>query len=140
MKFSGAWNFVKDKKHGIDQQLGPEYKDGVELSGGEWQKLGIARAHAKKAPVLILDEPTANVDAKSEMEIFDRINHELKGNTLIFISHRFSTIKDAERIIVLHKGELFEDGTHVDLIQKNDIYANLYTLQAKRYLREERER
>lgn len=139
LKFSGAWDFVKDKKHGIDQQLGPEYKDGSELSGGEWQKLGIARAHAKKAPILILDEPTANVDAKSEMEIFDRINHELQGNTLIFISHRFSTIKDAQRIVVLDKGELLEDGTHTELIQKNGIYAHLYALQAQRYLRNENE-
>lgn len=139
LKFSGAWEFVKDKKNGIDQQLGPEYKDGTELSGGEWQKLGIARAHAKKAPILILDEPTSNVDARSEMEIFDRINHELKGNTLIFISHRFSTIKDAQRIIVLDRGKIIEDGAHVDLIKKNGIYANLYTLQAERYLRDEKE-
>jgi len=139
LKFSGAWEFVKNKKDGISQQLGPEYKGGVELSGGEWQKLSIARAHAKKAPILILDEPTSNVDAKSEMEIFDKINNELKENTLIFISHRFSTIKDAERIVVLDKGKIIEDGTHVDLIKKNGTYAHLYTLQADRYLRKENE-
>ncbi len=137
LKFSGAWEFVKNKKNGIEQQLGPEYKDGTELSGGEWQKLGIARTHAKKAPILILDEPTSNVDAKSEMEIFDRINNELKEHTLVFISHRFSTIKDAERIVVLDKGKISEDGAHSELIQKNGTYARLYTLQAERYLRQE---
>jgi ATP-binding cassette, subfamily B, bacterial len=135
-KYSNAWNFVKDQKNKFDQQLGPEYKDGIDLSGGQWQRLAIARAYAKKAPILILDEPTSAVDAKSEAEIFDRLTKRMRKNTLIFISHRFSTIKDAERIVVLEKGKVIEDGTHDSLISKNGKYAKLYKIQAERYSRE----
>ena len=135
LKFSNAWEFIKDTKYKLKQQLGPEYKHGLDLSGGQWQRLAIARAYAKRAPILILDEPTSAVDAKSEMEIFDRLNREMKENTLIFISHRFSTIKDAERIVVLDKGKLIEDGTHSQLIKNQGKYAQLYTIQAERYKR-----
>jgi len=135
LKFSNAWEFVKTSKHKFNQQLGPEYKDGTDLSGGQWQRLAIARAYAKDAPMLILDEPTSAVDAKSEMEIFDRLNKEMKVNTLLFISHRFSTIKDAERIIVLHQGKIVEDGTHSQLMENKGKYFDLYTIQAERYKR-----
>ncbi len=135
LKFSNAWEFVKTSKNRFNQQLGPEYKDGTDLSGGQWQRLAIARAYAKNAPMLILDEPTSAVDAKSEMEIFDRLNKEMKVNTLIFISHRFSTIKDAERIVVLHQGKVVEDGTHSQLMENKGKYFNLYTIQAERYKR-----
>lgn len=136
LKFANAWEFIKDTKHVYEQQLGPEYTDGIDLSGGQWQRLAIARAYAKQSPILILDEPTSAVDAKSEMEIFDRLIKEMKNNTLIFISHRFSTIKDAERIIVLDKGRITEDGDHQTLIQNKGKYAELYTIQAERYERE----
>ena len=136
LKFSNAWEFVKTSKYKFNQQLGPEYKDGTDLSGGQWQRLAIARAYAKNAPVLILDEPTSAVDAKSEMEIFDRLNKEMKLNTLVFISHRFSTIKDAERIVVLHQGKVVEDGTHLQLMGNKGKYFDLYTIQAERYKRE----
>ena len=116
--------------------MGSEFTSGIDLSGGQWQRLAIARAYAKKAPILILDEPTSAVDAKSEMEIFDRLNREMKHNTLLFISHRFSTIKDAERIVVIDKGILIEDGSHESLIKKDGKYAKLYKIQAERYLRE----
>lgn len=135
LKFSNAWEYVKNLKYKYNQQLGPEYKEGIDLSGGQWQLLAIARAYAKKAPILILDEPTSAVDAKSEMQIFDRLNKEMKQNTLIFISHRFSTIKDAERIVVLDKGKAVEDGTHQELMALNGKYQKLYTIQAERYLR-----
>ena len=135
LKFSSAWDFVKNKKHGLDQQLGPEYKEGTDLSGGQWQKLAIARAYAKRAPILILDEPTSAVDAKSETEIFDRLNKEMRKNTLIFISHRFSTIKDAERIVVLDKGKIIEDGTHFELMEAKGKYSKLYSIQSERYER-----
>jgi ATP-binding cassette subfamily B protein len=135
LKFSNAWEFVKTSKDRFNQQLGPEYKDGTDLSGGQWQRLAIARAYAKDAPMLILDEPTSAVDAKSEMEIFDRLNKEMKVNTLIFISHRFSTIKDAERIVVLHQGKVVEDGTHPQLMENKGKYFDLYTIQAERYKR-----
>ncbi len=135
LKLSNAWQYVKNFSDTIDQQLGPQYENGVDLSGGQWQQLAIARAYMKKAPILILDEPTSAIDAKAETEIFDRLHHETKENTVIFISHRFSTIKDAERIIVIDKGTIMEDGNHDQLMQNNGIYALLYSLQAERYLR-----
>jgi ATP-binding cassette subfamily B protein len=135
LKFSNAWEFIKNTRHKLNQQLGPEYKDGTDLSGGQWQRLAIARAYAKNAPMLILDEPTSAVDAKSEMEIFDRLNKEMKVHTLLFISHRFSTIKDAERIVVLHQGKIVEDGKHEALMKNKGKYFNLYTIQAERYKR-----
>ena len=122
----------------MDQQLGPTYKDGVDLSGGQWQQLAIAKAYVKNTPVIILDEPTSAIDAKSETEIFDRLNRETKNKTLLFISHRFSTIKDAERIIVLDKGKIIEDGNHLELMQNDQKYAKLYTMQEMRYKREEK--
>lgn len=136
LKLSNAWNYVKDFSKHLDQQLGPNFKGGVDLSGGQWQQLAIARAFLKKAPILILDEPTSAIDAKSEMQIFDRLIKETKKNTVIFISHRFSTIKDAERILVLDKGQIIEDGNHEALMKENGKYAKLYTIQAERYLRD----
>ncbi len=137
LKFASIWDHIKDLPKDIDQQLGPEYKDGTDFSGGQWQRLAIARAYAKRSPILILDEPTSAVDVKSEMEIFDRLNNQLKDNTLIFISHRFSTIKDAERIIVLKKGKIVEDGNHKELMRANGLYSDLYNLQVQRFLRRE---
>lgn len=137
LKLSNAWNYIKDFPKGLNQQLGANYTDGTDLSGGQWQLLAISRALVRKTPVLILDEPTSAVDAKSETEIFDRLNKETKNSTLIFISHRFSTIKDAQRIVVLDKGKVTEDGDHASLIKKGGQYAKLFTIQAQRYLRDE---
>lgn len=136
LKLSNAWNYIKDFPTQLDQQLGPTYKDGIDLSGGQWQQLAIARALIRQTPLLVLDEPTSAIDAKAETEIFDRLNKRTRNNTLIFISHRFSTIKDAERIIVLDKGKIIEDGTHANLMKNYGKYARLYTIQAERYQRE----
>lgn len=135
LKYANAWKFVVTTKDKLDQQLGPEYENGIDLSGGQWQSLAIARTYAKQAPVVILDEPTSAIDAKSEMEIFDRLNNKMRCETLIFISHRFSTIKDAERIVVLSKGKIIEDGTHSDLMKTHGKYSQLYTIQAERFQR-----
>lgn len=135
LNFSNSWEFIKNTPGKLDQQLGSEFTHGIELSGGQWQRLAIARAYAKKSPILILDEPTSAVDARSEMEIFDRLTKEMKQNTLLFISHRFSTIKDAQRIIVIDKGKIIEDGSHDNLMKENGKYARLYKVQASRYLR-----
>ncbi|MBI4008707.1 ABC transporter ATP-binding protein [Candidatus Roizmanbacteria bacterium] len=136
LKLSNAWNFVDTFPKKLNQQLGPNYTDGVDLSGGQWQQLAIGKALVRKTPVLILDEPTSSVDAKAEMEIFDRLNKETKDRTVIFISHRFSTIKDANRIVVIDKGKIIEDGNHETLMKDKNKYATFYTLQAERYLRE----
>lgn len=136
LKLSNAWRFVEKFPKKLDQQLGPTYSDGVDLSGGQWQQLAIGRALARKTPILILDEPTSSVDAKSEMEIFDRLNKETKDSTVIFISHRFSTIKDAQRIVVIDRGKIIEDGNHDSLMKDKGKYAKLFNLQAERYVRE----
>lgn len=134
-RLSNAWDYIKEFKSNFTQQLGPEYKDGVDLSGGQWQRLGISRALAKNAPILILDEPTSAIDAKAEALIFDHLTVHAKHKTMIFISHRFSTIKDAEKIVVMHKGSIVEEGNHTQLMTQNRYYAKLYNLQASRYQR-----
>ena len=116
-----------------NQQLGRRFNNGVELSGGEWQKIALARAYMKDAQLLILDEPTAALDARAEYEVFQRFADLTKGKTAVLISHRFSTVRMADRILVLNKGELEEIGSHEELLQKNGRYAELFLLQAKGY-------
>ncbi len=116
-----------------EQALGKRFNQGVELSGGEWQKIALARAYMKDAQLLILDEPTASLDARAEYEVFQRFTELTKGKTAVLISHRFSTVRMADRILVLEKGELLEVGNHEELLQKNGRYAELFHLQAKGY-------
>lgn len=115
------------------QSLGRKFNDGVELSGGEWQKVALARAYMKDAQVLILDEPTAALDARAEYEVFQRFAELTKGKSAVLISHRFSTARLADRILVLDKGTLLESGSHDQLMQANGRYAELFKLQAKGY-------
>ncbi len=116
-----------------DQALGKRFNQGVELSGGEWQKIALARAYMKDAQLFILDEPTAALDARAEYEVFQRFADLTKGKTAVLISHRFSTVRMANRILVLDKGMLQEEGTHEELLAKNGRYAELFNLQAKGY-------
>jgi ATP-binding cassette subfamily B protein len=118
---------------GYDQQLGKRFADGVELSGGEWQKVALARAYMRDAQLLILDEPTSALDARAEYEVFQRFADLTKGRSAILISHRFSTVRMADRILVLEKGELKEIGSHEELLAKGGIYAELFDLQAMGY-------
>ena len=113
--------------------MGKRFNQGVELSGGEWQKIALARAYMKDAQLLILDEPTASLDARAEYEVFQRFTELTKGKTAVLISHRFSTVRMADRILVLEKGELLESGNHDELLQKKGRYAELFHLQAKGY-------
>ncbi|MEI7579436.1 MAG: ABC transporter ATP-binding protein [bacterium] len=136
LQYANAWKFIKTTQDQLQQQLGPEFENGIDLSGGQWQSLAIARTYAKQAAVVILDEPTSAIDAKSEMEIFDRLNKKMRKETLIFISHRFSTIKDAERIVVLDRGRIVEQGTHAELMLNNLTYAKLYQIQLERLKRD----
>jgi ATP-binding cassette, subfamily B, bacterial len=116
-----------------DQQLGKRFAQGVELSGGEWQKVALARAYMRSAQLLILDEPTSALDARAEYSVFERFAELTKGKSAVLISHRFSTVRMADRILVLEKGELVEIGSHQELIKKNGRYAELFNLQAKGY-------
>ncbi len=116
-----------------DQALGKRFNQGVELSGGEWQKIALARAYMKDAQLFILDEPTAALDARAEYEVFQRFADLTKGKTAVLISHRFSTVRMANRILVLDKGMLLEEGSHEVLLAKNGRYAELFNLQAKGY-------
>ena len=116
-----------------DQELGRRFRQGVELSGGEWQKIALARAYMRDAQLLILDEPTAALDARAEYEVFQRFAELTKGRTAVLISHRFSTVRMADRILVLEKGELLEIGSHEELLERGGKYAELFHLQAAGY-------
>ncbi|QEM12656.1 ABC transporter ATP-binding protein [Mucilaginibacter rubeus] len=118
---------------GYDQWLGRRFNEGVELSGGEWQKVALARAYMKDAQVLILDEPTAALDARAEYEVFQRFSSLTQGKSAVLISHRFSTARLADRIIVLERGCILEAGTHEQLMANNGRYAELFNLQAAGY-------
>lgn len=115
------------------QWLGRKFNDGIELSGGEWQKVALARAYMKDAQVLILDEPTSALDARAEYEVFQRFAQLTTGKSAVLISHRFSTARLADRILVLEKGTLLESGTHEQLLQAGGRYAELFNLQARGY-------
>jgi ATP-binding cassette subfamily B protein len=116
-----------------DQMLGRRFESGVELSGGEWQKIALARAYMRDAQLLILDEPTAALDARAEYEAFKRFAELTEGKTAVLISHRFSTVRMASRILVLKHGLLEEIGTHQELLENNGLYAELFSLQAAGY-------
>ncbi|MDC8014532.1 ABC transporter ATP-binding protein [Tahibacter soli] len=118
---------------GYDQQLGKRFRSGVDLSGGEWQKVAIARAYMRDAQLLILDEPTAALDARSEYDVFQRFKELSEGKTAVLISHRFSTVRMADRILVLDAGRIVESGTHAQLVAAGGTYAELFELQAAGY-------
>ena len=116
-----------------DQQLGRRFEGGVDLSGGEWQRMALARAYLRDAQLLILDEPTAALDARSEQEVFQRFAELTKGKMALLISHRFSTVKMTDRIVVLSHGVLTEEGTHDELIRHGGLYAEMFEMQAASY-------
>ena len=118
---------------GYDQQLGRSFGKGVELSGGEWQKVALGRAYMRDAQLIILDEPTAALDARAEYEVFQRFGQLTDGKSSVIISHRFSTVRMADRILVLENGTLLEIGSHYELLEKDGRYAELFGLQARGY-------
>ena len=125
-----ADSVVQRVPQGYDQMLGKRFDNGVELSGGEWQKVALARAYMREAQVLILDEPTAALDARAEYEVFLRFAELTKGRMAVLISHRFSTVRMADRILVHKGGEMVDDGTHEELVARGGLYAELFSLQA----------
>jgi ATP-binding cassette subfamily B protein len=119
--------------NGMDQQLGRRFEGGVDLSGGEWQKIALARAYMRDAQLLILDEPSAALDAHSEFEVFSRFADLTQGKMALIISHRFSTVRMADRIVVLKNGAIHEQGTHHQLMNRGGQYAEMFELQAAGY-------
>jgi ATP-binding cassette, subfamily B, bacterial len=119
--------------HGYSQMLGRRFEGGVDLSGGEWQKVALARAYLRDAEVLILDEPTAALDARSEYEVFQRFAELTRGKMALFISHRFSTVRMADRIVVIEDGRVAEDGKHDELTHLGGRYAEMFEMQAASY-------
>jgi ATP-binding cassette subfamily B protein len=130
---AGAAGLVSELPEGYDQILGTEFADGEQLSGGQWQKLAIARAFYQSAPVLIMDEPTSAIDAEAEFEIFNNLEAEYRDKTLILVSHRFSTVRNADRIVVIDDGRIAEQGTHEQLCADGGRYAAMFALQAAGY-------
>ncbi|HVU39310.1 MAG TPA: ABC transporter ATP-binding protein [Opitutales bacterium] len=120
-------------KGGYEQMLGRRFENGTELSGGEWQKVALSRAYLRSAELLILDEPTAALDARAEFQLFQRFTELTRGKMAILISHRFSTVRMADRILVLDRGVVIEEGSHEELVAKGGRYAELFELQASAY-------
>lgn len=130
----GAVPVVEKLPKSYETLLGRTFEDSVDLSGGEWQKLALSRAFMREAQVLILDEPTAALDALAEYEIYKRFAELTADKTTIFISHRFSTVRMAQQILVLEHGQLIEEGTHTELMAREGQYTKMFTTQAERYL------
>ena len=132
-ELSLANQVISELRKGYDQQLGKRFYRGQELSGGQWQKVALARAYMKDAEVMILDEPTSALDAKAESDVFERFIGLTKDKTSIIISHRFSTVRQADRILVLDEGKILEVGSHQELMTNASLYAELFKLQAEGY-------
>ncbi len=130
---AGAHPMINKFEKGYEQMLGRMFEGGLELSGGQWQKVALARAFFRNAPVLVLDEPTAAIDAKAESEIFNKVEKLSKDKTVIIISHRFSTVRNADKIYVIDNGKIVENGSHEQLMKLDGQYASLFKLQAKGY-------
>jgi ATP-binding cassette, subfamily B, bacterial len=124
---------IRKLPEGFDQVIGKRFRTGVDLSGGEWQKVAIARAYMRDAQLLILDEPTASLDARSEFQVFQRFKELSAGKTAVLISHRFSSVRMADRILVMHEGLMEASGTHEELLAQRGRYAELFELQAAGY-------
>ena len=124
---------IERLQSGYEQMLGRRFDGGVDLSGGEWQKIALARAYLRDSQLLILDEPTASLDARSEREVFRRFSELTQGKMALLISHRFSTVRMADRILVLEDGRIAEEGCHSDLIQRGQRYSKMFELQAASY-------
>ena len=130
---SGAQSVVEELPNGYETMLGRWFHDGHELSLGQWQKIALARAFMRDAEILVLDEPTASVDARTEYEIFQNFKVLTEGKMAILISHRFSTVRMADRIAVIEKGRIAELGTHDELLRREGTYAELFSMQAEGY-------
>jgi ATP-binding cassette subfamily B protein len=132
-ELSGADEVIARLPRGYDTVLGKQFQDGAELSIGEWQKVALARAFMREAQIIVLDEPTSSLDAQAEYEVFRKFRQLARGRTAVLISHRFSTVRMADRIYVLDGGRIVESGTHDELVRLGGTYARLFQLQASSY-------
>ncbi|MCP1327913.1 ABC transporter ATP-binding protein, partial [Halomonas sp. 707D4] len=132
--FGLADTFIQRMPQGYQTQLGRWFKNGQELSGGQWQKIALSRAYMREdADILVLDEPTAAMDAAAEADVFARFRAHARDKMTILISHRFSTVRSADLILVIDRGRIIERGTHDSLLRANGRYAHLFRLQAEGY-------
>jgi ATP-binding cassette, subfamily B, bacterial len=129
-----ADDFLATLPEGYETMLGREFAGGFDLSVGQWQRVALARAFFRDAPFVILDEPTAALDARAESRLFERMRELLEGRSVVLISHRFSSVRSADRIYVLHEGRVVEEGSHEQLMMRGGLYAELFALQARAYL------
>jgi ATP-binding cassette subfamily B protein len=132
-RISEAASFIETLPKGYDQQIGRLFTDGIELSGGESQRLALARVLYRQGRVIVLDEPTSAADALAEERFFDNLFSSLNGQTVILISHRFSTVRRADRILVMSQGRIIEDGTHDELMACGGKYRELFESQRRGY-------
>jgi ATP-binding cassette subfamily B protein len=137
-KEAGSDELIAGLPAGYDTALGKWFDAGVNLSGGEWQKVALARAFMREeARILLLDEPTSALDAQAEYDLFERLRSLTRGRTAVYISHRFSTVRRADRIVFLEHGRLVEEGTHEQLMRLGGRYARLFRMQAAAYTGED---
>jgi ATP-binding cassette subfamily B protein len=130
---TGVHELIRNLPDGYETAIGNLFDDSRELSWGEWQKIALARALFRDAPILILDEPSSALDADTEYDIFSKFRGIVKGRTSILISHRFTNVSLADRIIVLDKGSVAESGTHDELMKRGGIYSSMFTKQSSRF-------
>lgn len=131
---AGAHSFLASLPKGYETILGKEFEEGTDLSVGQWQRVALARAFFRDAPFIVLDEPTASLDAKAEHELFESIRVLCRGRAVLLISHRFSSVRSADRIYVMQKGRIVEEGSHAELMAKARLYAEMFNLQAASYV------
>jgi len=131
---SGADSFIPDLPYGYETMVGKDFEGGVDLSGGQYQRMALARVFYRQGKVVVLDEPTASLDAFVEAQIFEDIEKQPRNATLILITHRLSSIRNSDRIVVLEKGSVVEIGPHTKLMERNGLYSEMFLKQARGYM------